>query len=135
NGGWVWETVVAAPKGDNELDRTTDIAGPPLVEAGRVCAATFQGRVACYETQKSEQLWARPASSVDSLGTDDLSVYRSKDTGSVLALDRNTGASVWKQDKLAYRNLSGPLVTKDYVDVGDFEGQVHFLNIEDGLLR
>jgi outer membrane protein assembly factor BamB len=132
NGGLVWETVVAAPKGDNELERITDIAGPPLVETGRVCAATFQGRAACYETQKGGQLWARPASSVGSLAADDLSVYLSEDTGSVVALDRNTGASVWKQDKLAYRNLSAPLATKDYVVVGDFEGQVHFLKFEDG---
>ena len=132
NGGLVWETVVAAPKGDNELERITDIAGPPLVEAGRVCAATFQGRAACYETQKGGQLWARTASSVGSLAADDLSVYMSEDTGSVVALDRNTGASVWKQDKLSYRNLSAPLATKDYVVVGDFEGQVHFLKFEDG---
>ena len=132
NGGLVWETVVAAPKGDNELERITDIAGSPLVEAGRVCAATFQGRAACYETQKGGQLWARPASSVGGLATDDLSVYYSEDTGSVLALDRNTGASVWKQDKLAYRNLSAPLATGNYVVVGDFEGQVHWLKFEDG---
>ena len=132
NGGLVWETIVAAPKGDNELERITDIAGPPLVEEGRVCAATFQGRAACYETQKGGQLWARPASSVGSLAADDLSLYMSEDTGSVVALDRNTGASVWKQDKLSYRNLSAPLATKDYVVVGDFEGQVHFLKFEDG---
>ncbi len=132
NGGLVWETVVAAPKGDNELERITDIAGPPLVETGRVCAATFQGRAACYETQKGGQLWARPASSIGSLAADDLSVYLSDDAGSVVALDRNSGASVWKQDKLAYRNLSAPLATKDYVVVGDFEGQVHFLKFEDG---
>jgi len=132
NGGLVWETVVAAPKGDNELERITDIAGQPLVEAGRVCAATFQGRAACYETQKGGQLWARPASSIGSLAADDLSVYVSEDTGSVVALDKNTGASVWKQDKLAYRNLSAPLATMDYVVVGDFEGQVHFLKFEDG---
>jgi outer membrane protein assembly factor BamB len=128
----VWETVVAAPKGDNELERITDIAGSPLVEAGRVCAVTFQGRAACYETQKGGQLWARPASSVGGLATDDLSIYLSEDTGSVLALDRNTGASVWKQDKLAYRNLSAPLATGNYVVVGDFEGQVHWLKYEDG---
>jgi outer membrane protein assembly factor BamB len=132
NGGLVWETIVAAPKGDNELERITDIAGPPLVEVGRVCAATFQGRAACYETQKGGQLWARPASSVDSLAADDLSVYMSEDTGAVVALDRNTGASVWKQDKLSYRNLSAPLAAKDYVVVGDYEGQVHFLKFEDG---
>ena len=132
NGGLVWETVVAAPNGDNELERITDIAGPPLVEPGRVCAATFQGRAACYETQKGGQLWARPASSVGSLAADDLSIYLSEDTGAVVALDRNTGASVWKQDKLSYRNLSAPLATKDYIVVGDFEGQVHFLKFEDG---
>ena len=132
NGGLVWETVVAAPKGDNELERITDIAGPPLVEAGRVCAATFQGRAACYETQKGGQLWARPASSVGSLAADDLSVYLSEDTGAVVALDKSSGASVWKQSKLSYRNLSAPLATKDYVVVGDFEGQVHFLKFEDG---
>jgi outer membrane protein assembly factor BamB len=132
NGGLVWETVVAAPKGDNELERITDIAGPPLVEAGRVCAATFQGRAACYETQKGGQLWARPASSVGSLAADDLSVYLSEDTGAVVALDKGSGASVWKQGKLSYRNLSAPLATKDYVVVGDFEGQVHFLKFEDG---
>ena len=132
NGGMVWETVVAAPKGDNELERITDIAGPPLVEPGRVCAATFQGRVACYETQKGSQLWARPASSVDSLAADDLSVYMAEDTGAIVALDRNTGASVWKQDKLSYRNLSAPLVAGDHVVVGDFEGQVHLLRFEDG---
>ena len=132
NGGLVWETVVAAPKGDNELERITDISGSPLVEPGRVCAATFQGRAACYETQKGGQLWARPASSVGSLAADDLSVYLSEDTGSVVALDRNTGASVWKQDKLAYRNLSAPLATKDYIVVGDYEGQLHFLKFEDG---
>ncbi len=132
NGGMVWETVVAAPKGDNELERITDIAGPPLVEPGKVCAATYQGRVACYETQKGSQLWARPASSVDSLAADDLSVYMAEETGAVVALDRNTGASVWKQDKLSHRNLSAPLVTGDHVVVGDFEGQVHFLKFEDG---
>jgi outer membrane protein assembly factor BamB len=132
NGGVVWETVVAAPKGDNELERITDIAGQPLVEHNKVCAVTYQGRAACYETEKGSQLWARPASSAGRLAVDDLSVYLSEDVGAVVALDKNAGTSVWKQDKLSYRNLSSPLAFKDFVVVGDFEGQVHFLKFEDG---
>lgn len=132
NGGVVWETVVAAPKGDNELERITDIAGAPLVEQQKVCAVTFQGRAACYETERGGQLWARAASSVGGLATDDLSVYLSEDTGAVVALDKNTGASVWKQDSLSHRSLSTPLAFGNYVVVGDFEGQVHFLKVEDG---
>lgn len=132
NGGVVWETLVATPKGDNELERITDIAGQPLVEKNKVCAVTYQGRAACYETEKGSQLWARPASSAGRLAVDDLSVYLTEDVGSVVALDKNAGTSVWKQDKLSYRNLSSPLAFKDYVVVGDFEGQVHFLKFEDG---
>ncbi len=132
NGGMVWETVVAAPKGDNELERITDIAGAPMVEQQKVCAVTFQGRAACYETERGGQLWARAASSVGGLVADERSVYLSEDTGAVVALDKNTGASVWKQDSLSHRSLSTPLAFGDYVVVGDFEGQVHFLKIEDG---
>ncbi|MGQ0579951.1 MAG: outer membrane protein assembly factor BamB [Betaproteobacteria bacterium] len=132
NGGVVWETVVAAPKGDNELERITDIAGAPLVEQQKVCAVTFQGRAACYETERGGQLWARAASSVGGVAGDDLSLYLAEDTGAVIALDRKTGASVWKQDKLTYRSLSTPLAFGNYVVVGDFEGQLHFLKVEDG---
>ena len=132
NGGLIWEAVVASPKGDNELERITDIAGQPVVERNRACAVTYQGRAACFETEKGSQLWARPASSAGRLAVDDLSVYLSDEAGAVVALDKNAGSSLWKQDKLSYRNLSSPLAFKDYVVVGDFEGQVHFLKFEDG---
>ncbi len=128
----VWETVVAAPKGDNELERITDIAGAPLVEQQKVCAVTFQGRVACYETERGGQLWARAASSVGGVVADERNLYLSEATGAVVALDKNSGASVWKQNSLSNRSLSTPLAFGNYVVVGDFEGQLHLLKIEDG---
>ena len=132
NGGLVWETVVAAPKGDNELERITDIAGAPLVEQKKVCAVAFQGRAACYETERGAQLWARAASSVGGFVADERNVFLSEDAGAVVALDKNSGASLWKQDSLSHRSLSTPLAIGNHVVVGDFEGQVHFLKIEDG---
>jgi outer membrane protein assembly factor BamB len=132
NGGLVWEVAVGIPKGDNEIERITDIAGQPLVEPGRICAVTFQGRAACYETQQGGQIWARALSSAASLGADGLSVYVSEAEGAVQALEKNTGTSVWRQDRLGYRYLSAPLVYDGQVVVGDFEGQVHFLRSDDG---
>ena len=132
NGGVVWETVVSAPRGDNELERVSDIAGAPLLLPDRVCAVSFQGRAACYETEKGGQIWGRPASSVGRLAADSRSVYLSEDAGAVLALDRDTGTSFWRQDKLSNRKLSSPVVYRDFVVVGDFEGRVHLLRAEDG---
>ena len=48
------------------------------------------------------------------------------------ALDRFTGRSLWKQDKLAHRQLSLPLPTGTAVAVGDLEGYVHFLARDSG---
>jgi outer membrane protein assembly factor BamB len=50
----------------------------------------------------------------------------------VHALDKSSGASIWKQDKLSYRRLSAPVVKGGYVAVADVEGYVHVLAREDG---
>ena len=41
-------------------------------------------------------------------------------------------SSVWKQDKLAHRQLRAPQPVGELVAVGDFEGYVHFLARETG---
>lgn len=132
DGGLLWQTVVAIPRGDNELERVADIAGTPLVESDRVCAVTFQGRVGCYDTEKGSQIWARSASSAGSLSADSRSVYYTESDGTVVALDRSTGASVWRQNSLLHRRVSSPLVIDDWIVVGDFEGYVHVLSRDDG---
>ena len=52
--------------------------------------------------------------------------------GKKLALDKASGASIWRQDRLARRNVSGPLAIGRYVVVGDLEGYVHVLSRDDG---
>ena len=59
-------------------------------------------------------------------------VYVSDEKSAVVAFDKRSGASVWKQDKLYGRNISGPIVVGKYIAVGDFEGYVHFLSLADG---
>jgi len=59
-------------------------------------------------------------------------VYVSDTNGTVHALDRSTGASLWSQNKLAYRQLSRPLLIGSELFVADFEGYVHILRISDG---
>jgi len=58
--------------------------------------------------------------------------YVSDDKGAVHALDRRTGRSLWKQDALAYGQLSLPYPTGTAVAVGDLEGYVHFLAQDSG---
>jgi outer membrane protein assembly factor BamB len=50
----------------------------------------------------------------------------------VSALDKHTGATIWKQDKLFARSTSAPIQVGLFVAVGDFEGYIHFLDRDDG---
>lgn len=132
NGAAVWEVTVALPKGSTELERVADVTSLPVVSGSTVCAAAFQGRVACFDSGSGNTLWARDMSSSAGLDIDNRYVYVVDDKDAVHALDRNSGASVWKQDKLAQRGLSRPLALGSHVAVADYQGVVHLLRREDG---
>ena len=132
NGGVRWESTVAVPKGATELERVTDVVGEPVVQGREVCAAAYQGRVACFDMASGRQVWTRELSSLTGVAVDARYAFVSDDRGSVHELDRSNGRSVWKQDKLAYRQLSIPAPVGNVVAVGDLEGYVHFLSRESG---
>ncbi|UCV06525.1 outer membrane protein assembly factor BamB [Dechloromonas denitrificans] len=133
NGAPVWEGAVALPKGATELDRVADIVASPVVDGRQICAVAFQGRVACFDMgQGGAMIWSRELSSAAGLALDGRYLFVTDDKGAVHALDRLSGSSLWKQDKLLNRRLSGPAVRRGLVAVADAEGIVHFLSREDG---
>jgi outer membrane protein assembly factor BamB len=132
NGGVRWETTVALPKGGTELERVTDVVGDPVVQGSEVCAATYQGRVGCYEVATGRQVWARDISSLTGVSLDARYAFVADEKGTLQAFDRTNGRSVWKQDKLANRQLSLPQPVGEVIAVGDLEGYVHFVARETG---
>ncbi len=129
-----WEGSVATPKGSTELERIADVTSLPVVEERQVCAAAFQGRVACFEVVRGNTAWSRDFSSLSGIAVDNRFLFLTSDDGAIHALDKSTGASAWKQDKLAARFPSGPAVIGDYLAVVDIEGYLHLLDRNDGSL-
>lgn len=127
-----WEAVVSLPRGTTELERISDISSQPVLDGPRVCAAAYQGRLACFDTLRGTLLWSRDVSSLAGLGVDERNLYVTDDKNAVIALDKSNGASLWRQDRLARRNVSAPLAVGRYVVVGDLEGYVHLLSRDDG---
>lgn len=127
-----WEAAVALPKGTTELERVTDITSEPVLDDRMVCAVAFQGRLSCFDILRGNLLWARDLSSHAGLAMDGRRLFVTDDRGAVHALDKERGASLWKQDKLYARRVTAPQLVGPYVAVGDLEGFVHFLNAEDG---
>jgi len=132
NGAALWESAVALPRGTTELERIADVASDPVVAGGTVCAVAYQGRVACFDSENGRQLWARDVSSVAGMDVGSRGVYVTDEKSAVQAFDRNSGASLWKQDKLFMRGATRPLVVGSRLAIADFQGHVHLLSDEDG---
>ncbi|MCL2524699.1 MAG: outer membrane protein assembly factor BamB [Betaproteobacteria bacterium] len=133
NGAQLWEGTVAQPKGATELDRVADVVAPPAVDGRQICAVAFQGKIACFDMgQGGALVWSRDLSSANGLALDGRYLFVTDDQGAVHALDRLSGSSLWKQDKLLKRGVSRPAVRRGLLAVADSEGIVHFLTREDG---
>ena len=127
-----WDVEVGISRGATELERVTDIGGAPVLFENEVCAASYQGRVGCFDVVTGSARWTRDLSSSVGVAVDQLFVLAPDDKGALNAFTRDTGASSWKNDKLSFRRLSTPLSYGRAVAVGDYEGYVHFLSREDG---
>jgi outer membrane protein assembly factor BamB len=105
-----------------------------VLDDSRVCAAVYQGRTGCVETLNGNALWTRDISSADGVAVDGKNLYVADTDGNLNALDKTSGATVWKQDKLAKRDLGTPILVKGRLLVGDRTGTIHALAPETGEL-
>ena len=132
DGEVIWDVALSIPTGRSEIQRLVDIDGDAQIYGRVLYAASFQGRIAAIDVDRGQFLWARDFSTHTGLLVDEKVVYSSDEHGNVWALDRLNGATIWKQDKLAYRKLTRPTIIGDYLAVGDFEGYVHLMSRYDG---
>ncbi|MBP8119964.1 MAG: outer membrane protein assembly factor BamB [Burkholderiales bacterium] len=130
----IWEATLSLPRGSTELERIADVAGLPVLDDTRICAAVYQGRTGCVETLNGNVLWSREVSSADGVAIDARHVYVADVDGNVFALDKTSGATVWKQDKLQRRDPGTPVLVRGKVVIGDRDGVIHVLSTENGEL-
>lgn len=132
NGGLRWEATAAEPKGATELERIVDMSGAPALVGNTVCAASYQGRVACFDAANGTVKWTKSISSEVGVAADERFTFAADSAGGVYGYDINGGATVWKNDKLTNRGLATPTSFGRAVVIGDRLGFLHFLSREDG---
>ncbi|MCX7631667.1 MAG: PQQ-binding-like beta-propeller repeat protein, partial [Geminicoccaceae bacterium] len=132
NGAVLWENTVATPRGTSELERLIDVLGQPSLGNNRVCAAAYQGRIACFDAARGTLLWHRDISSLVGTLMDERFVYSVDEKGVAYALDLSTGATVWRRDVLAGRRASGLALLGERLAIQDMQGHVHVLDRANG---
>ena len=131
-GRLVWEQRVAVARGRSELERMVDIDSAPLVIGDFIYVATFQANVSALALDSGQIFWQRDISTHAELAADNDYLYVTDEKSHILALDRFSGESVWTQERLAARGVTGPAISGNKLVVGDREGYLHWLDKASG---
>lgn len=132
DGRQLWNQVVGIPEGRTELERMADVDGPVVLDDTTVYATSFKKQTVAIDGPSGRPLWAQDNGGVGGLGMASGSVVVSDPAGTVWALDKSSGASLWSNPSFARRSLTAPTVQGDYVVVGDYDGYLHWLRLDNG---
>lgn len=132
NGVPRWESSLASPRGTNDVERLVDLVVGVSRVGNSVCARAFQANVGCVDVARNGLQWSKVASGAVGVHGDAEVVVGTESDGRIIAWRRSDGERVWMVDRLQYRQLSAPLVVGRTVVVGDSNGNVHMMSVEDG---
>lgn len=127
-----WEVMLSPPTGRSDLERLADVDGTLAAVGQDLYATAYQGQLAALAAESGQVLWTREISTHVGLAADLENVYIVSETGELISLRRANGAEAWRHDLLLRRTPTAPVLFRDAVVVGDFEGYVHFFSNADG---
>lgn len=134
NGRKLFTVTVALPSGRSEVERMVDVDSTPLLDRGVIYALAYQGRLVAIDAATTQTLWVRDLSGFSDLEQDRMNLYLTDARGTVMAIDKRSGKSLWAQDALLHRGVTAPVRVDDMLVVGDREGYLHWLSVDDGRL-
>ncbi len=132
NGAAHWDSGVSEPKGATEVERLADVIGPIGLKDGEVCAASYQGRVACFDSSSGDEQWSRELAAGAGVNIDGDQLFGIDASSIIQAFAISNGAGMWSNKTLAHRSLSSPASCGRWLVVGDYRGYVHWLDRKDG---
>jgi outer membrane protein assembly factor BamB len=134
SGSLLWETSLSYPKGFSEIERMTDVSARPTILGRRLCAVSFQGKIACGDVSSGNLTWTKDFSSHTGTTQSQDSVFAADEKSNVVAYSANDGVEIWRNETMTWRDVGEPLAIGRMVVMGDKQGYLHFLEQSNGLV-
>lgn len=132
DGRQLWDQAIGLPDGRTELDRMADVDGTPALDGATLFATSYKKQTVAIDGPSGRALWSQDHGGAGRVGVASDRVIVADPAGVVWALDKNGGSAMWQQPGLARRSLSGAAVQGDFAVVGDYDGYLHWLRLDNG---
>lgn len=132
DGSVVWEQRVSVPEGRTELDRLSDIDGPMVIVGSELYVVTYRGQMASLTVDGGRILWVKDVASERGVSLQRTQLATSDRSDAVWLVDRRNGSTLWRDDRLARRQLTRPVFLDQHLVTVDQEGFMHWYDIDTG---
>ncbi len=132
NGQRLWEVRVGDSIGKTEIERLADVDARPILIDETVYAAAYPTRIVAIDAPTAKITWENDISTNRDMDADERYLFVVGENDVIYAVDRESGETVWEQDKLLNRKLTAPAVLNQHIVVGDSMGFIHVINSATG---
>lgn len=130
-----WNRPIAIPEGSTVVKRMIDIDATPVLGEFGLYAVSYHGNLVALNPENGQLIWQHALSSYNNIAVGEKGVFVTNEKSHVFGVDAGTGRTLWQQDALEARWVTGPVLYQNSVVVGDFAGVVHFINKQNGKLQ
>ncbi len=143
NGSELWNDTLSVTKRTNEVATLTDIRGLPVIDKGRVFAASNSDVIAALDLATGRRLWDHDVGSIQTPWVAGNYVYIITNTPVVACLRADTGQVVWTQALQQWEDpeaktgrvvWTGPVLASDRLIVVSSAGKAYSLSPYTGKL-
>ena len=134
NGLPQWSRRIGVGSGSSEVERMSDVDGSPIVDNNELFAISYSGQMVGINLASRQVKFVNELASLKALAVNSQQVIATSLAGQVAAYDRNSGAILWQNDELGYRQLTNPVMIGNYIAVGDLDGVVHLFDSATGTI-
>lgn len=128
----LWQRSIAFASGASDVERLVDIDADPIVQGDIALLASYQGYVGALSLSDGQFIWRKPASTFMNIAVKDKTLIMVDSSDIIWAINKHNGQVEWKQEALKARGLTEPVLTGDYLMLGDKTGLLHVLSVQTG---
>lgn len=132
DGSLIWEQRVSVPEGRTELDRLSDIDGPMAIVGSELYVVTYRGQMASLTLDAGRVLWVKDVASHQGVSLQRTQLASADRDDAVWLVDRRNGSTLWRDDRLARRQITRPVFFGQFLVTADQDGYLHWYDVDSG---
>ena len=130
----LWEKPISRLKGSTELEKLMDGDSNAITVGEDVFASNYNGSLTRFNIRSGEKIFSVDHSTSKSILFSNGLIISINSDEEIIGFNASNGTVSWRSQKFKNRGLTDLILNDDKIYFGDFEGYIHELDSETGMI-